>query len=206
MQMIYDFPFGPGRKWSSSMGWVNRIIDGWSVSAINRWQSGRVFELTGGNGGTFNQYDGGVIYTGITTQQLQEMLHIRKMPNGQVFYFPASLIGTNGAANTAFLRSCNTPGAFCQRSHMYGPMFYRADISVIKSFRITEGIKVEYRAEFLNAFNNINFFYPGSETTSVPGSNVVTTTFGRVTNAFRDVSTTDDNGGRIIQMVLRVNF
>jgi hypothetical protein len=85
-------------------------------------------------------------------------------------------------------------------------MFYRADISVIKNFKITERIKLQYRAEFLNAFNNINFFFPGSETTSVPSTTITTTSFGRVTNAFRDVSTTDDNGGRIIQMVLRINF
>jgi hypothetical protein len=207
-QGIYDFPFGPGRKWSSEHGWLNRVIEQWSVSVIQRWQSGRVFELQSGNGGTFNSSDPGVIYTGVNAEQLQSMLEIRTTPGGQVFYWPASLIGTSGAANTSFIRSCNTPGAFCQRSFLYGPMFYRADISVIKGFRITEGIKVEYRAEFLNAFNNINFFFPGSETTSVPATavNPGNTSFGRVTNAFRDVSTTDDNGGRIIQMVLRINF
>jgi hypothetical protein len=206
MQLIYELPFGAGKRWNFGPGWTNHVIGGWEISAINRWQSGRVFLLTSGNGGTFNSSDPGVQLVGITAQQIQEMLHIRKMPNGQVFYFPASLIASNGAANSAFIRSCSTPGQLCERPFLYGPMFYRADISVIKNFKITERIKLQYRAEFLNAFNNINFFFPGNETTSVPSTTITTTSFGRVTNAFRDVSTTDDNGGRIIQMVLRINF
>ncbi len=206
MQLIYEMPFGAGKRWSSSQGWVNQVIGGWEISAIQRWQSGRILLLTSGQGGTVNQYDGGVMLNGITTQQIQSMLQIRKTPTGQVFYFPASLIGSDGRANTTFIRPCNTPGAFCQRPFLYGPMFYRADISVIKSFKITERVRLQYRAEFLNAFNNINFFYPGSETTSVPTASVSSTSFGTVTNAFRDVSTTDDNGGRIIQMVFRINF
>jgi len=208
MQMIYELPFGNGKHWSSSQGWVNQVIGGWEVSAIHRWQSGRVFLLTSGlgNAATFNQNDAGINLVGITTQQLQSMLHIRKTPTGQVYYFPASLIASNGTANSAFLQPCNTPGQFCQRPFLYGPMFYRADISIIKNIKIWEKVRLEYRAEFLNAFNNINFFYPGSETTSVPTAAVSGSTFGQVTNAFRDVSTTDDNGGRIIQMVLRIHF
>jgi hypothetical protein len=206
MQSIYELPFGAGKKWSSGAGWVNQIIGGWEVSAIQRWQSGRTFLLTSGLGGTASGADPGVILTGINAQQLQEMLEIRKTPNGQVFYFPASLIAANGTANTSFIRPCNTPGALCQRVFLYGPMFYRADISIIKNIKIWEKVRFEYRAEFLNAFNNINFFFPGSETTSVPSTSVSGTTFGRVTNAYRDVSTTDDNGGRIIQMVLRIHF
>ncbi len=208
MQMIYEMPFGAGKKWSSSQGWVNQIIGGWEVSAIQRWQSGRIFLINSGlaNGATFNQNDPGVELVGITTQQLQSMLQIRKTPTGQVFYFPASLIASNGQANSAFIRPCSTPGAFCQRPFLYGPMFYRADISIIKNIKIWEKVRLEYRAEFLNAFNNINFFYPGSETTSVPVASAAAGGFGQVTNAFRDVSTTDDNGGRIIQMVLRIHF
>jgi hypothetical protein len=31
-------------------------------------------------------------------------------------------------------------------------------------------------------------------------------TFGRITQAYRDISTTNDPGGRIIQFVGRINF
>jgi hypothetical protein len=204
---IYSLPFGPGRKWNSSHGWVNRFIEGWEISAVNRWQSGRVFQLTSGNSfRTVNGGEAGVILAGITPKQIQDSLNIRKLPTGQVYFFPASLIGSNGQANTTFIKPCNTPGKLCSKIFLYGPSFFRADINVVKKIRITERIEMEYRAEFLNAFNNINFFFPGSETTSVATSAITGTSFGQVTNAFRDVSTTDDNGGRIIQMVLRIRF
>jgi hypothetical protein len=206
LQLIYEMPFGPGRRWSSSQGWLNRIIEGWEINTITRWQSGRVFNLSGGLGGTFNGSDGGVELIGITAQQIQESLQIRKEPNGQVFWFPAEMIGADGRANTAIMRPCQTAGQFCQRLFLYGPSFFRADWSVVKRTRITEKVNIEYRAEFLNAFNNINFFFGGGAATTVAGTNLRSTSFGRVFDAYQDTSTTDDPGGRLIQMVLRINF
>jgi hypothetical protein len=207
INFIYSFPFGPGRKWSSSHGWLNRVIEGWELSGINRWRSGRVFRLSsGGNNLTLNAADPGVILTGITPQQIQSSFSIRKLSNGQVFWVPAALIGSGGAANTTFIKPCNTPGELCQRVYLYGPTFFRTDVNVVKKIKIYERYEIEYRAEFLNAFNNINFIFPGSETSTASDVSVAGTTFGRVTNSFRDVNSTDDNGGRIIQMVLRVRF
>jgi hypothetical protein len=204
INLMYSFPFGPGRKWNSSHAWINRLIEHWEVSAINRWQSGGVFQLTsGGDFLTFNQNDPGVILKGITPKQIQSSLSIRKLPTGQVFYFPAALIGSNGQANTSFIAPCNTAGKLCQKVSLYGPQFFRADINVAKKFKIFERYEFEYRAEFLNAFNNINFLATGQGggSTSITG-----TTFGRVTSAFQDPNSTDDFGGRIIQMMIRVRF
>lgn len=204
---IYELPFGPGRRWSTGNGIIDRVIGGWQVSSINRLQSGRVFLLTSGKGGTVNQNDPGVILNGITPKQLQGMLGVRVVGN-QVVYFPDSLLsgGLGGSVNTSFIQPCNTPGQLCQRVFLTGPGFYRADISVGKKTNITERVNFEMRAEALNAFNNVNFFFPGDETTSVPTVNVSSTNFAKITNAFRDANTTDDNGGRILQLVVRVNF
>jgi len=203
---IYEFPFGPGHKWSTSNGFANRIIGGWEVSSIHRWQSGRVFLLQSGFGGTTNQNDPGVVLNGIARNQLQDMLGAQKMPNGQVFYFPSSLIARDGTANSAFIAPCTTPGKLCNRIFLTGPRFYRADFSLIKKTTITERANLEMRAEALNAFNNINFFFPGGVTNSVPVVSITSTSFARITNAFQDPNTTDDNGGRILQLVLRFNF
>ncbi len=209
LNMIYSMPFGPGRKWNSSHAWVNRIAEGWEISAVNRWQSGRVFQLTsGGNNLTLNQNDPGVVLNGITVKQIQNSLSIRKLPTSVVYYFPASLISATGTSNTAFIAPCTTAGKLCQKVFLYGPQFFRADINVVKKFKIFERYELEYRAEFLNAFNNINFLYPGTETTVGGSSSVTGTTFGQVLTggSYRDVNGNDDNGGRIIQMVLRVRF
>ena len=203
---IYELPFGPGRRWSTGSGILNRLIGGWQVSSINRLQSGRVFLLTSGQGGTTNQNDPGVVLNGITPSQLQSMLGPNKLANGRVFYFPSSLISGTGTANPSVIAPCTTPGQLCQRVFLTGPHFYRADISLAKKTSITERFNIELRAEALNAFNNANFFFPNDEATSVNTVSVSSSSFGRITNAFRDPNTTDDNGGRILQLVFRINF
>ncbi len=68
---------------------------------------------------------------------------------------------------------------------------------MIKRVNFSERVNFELRAEFLNAFNNINFRATASSTAF---------TSGRVTTAYRDVSTTNDTGGRMLQFVARINF
>ncbi len=203
---IYELPFGPGHRWSTSNGFANRVIGGWQVSSIHRLQSGRNFLLTGGLGGTLNQNDSGVVLNGITVNQLQSMLGVRKTADGKVFYFPANLIAANGAADPGTIAPCSTAGQLCKRVFLTGPRFYRADFSLAKKTNITERVNFEIRAEALNAFNTINFFFPNDAATSVNPVSVTGTTFGRITNAFQDPNTTDDNGGRIVQLVFRINF
>jgi hypothetical protein len=63
------------------------------------------------------------------------------------------------------------------------------------------------RGEFLNAFNNINFWVGrGSTTEAATVTPSSAATFGQTTQAFQDVSTTNDPGGRLVQFVLRINF
>jgi hypothetical protein len=62
------------------------------------------------------------------------------------------------------------------------------------------------RLEYLNAFNNINF-QPGASGNDVNQlGNLTTSSFGRLTSAYQDLSTTNDPGGRVGQLVLRINF
>jgi hypothetical protein len=87
----------------------------------------------------------------------------------------------------------------CAPRHHYfrGPMFMKFDLSLVKQIRFSERRSFELRGEFLNAFNQINFY--GSDT-------VGGLTSGQVTSAFRDESNSQDPGGRLIQIVLRFNF
>lgn len=209
---IYELPFGPGRKWSTGNGFLNRLIGGWQVSSIQRLQSGRVFLLTSGLGSTglgatLNQNDAGVNLVGITPSQLQSMLGTRVASNGNVLYFPSSLVNDNGALlPNGPIQPCKTAGQLCQRVFLTGPGFYNADISIGKKTSITEQVNFELRAEMLDAFNNANFLFPGDAATSVNTAAISSASFGRVTNAFQDPNTVDFNGGRTIQLVFRINF
>ncbi|MGH9767279.1 MAG: hypothetical protein ACREAB_07575, partial [Blastocatellia bacterium] len=87
-----------------------------------------------------------------------------------------------------------------QNVNAYGPRFTRFDLSVVKKTRISERLNFELRGEFLNAFNNANFFANTNLT------NFTSDNFGQVTSAYRDTSNTQDPGGRLVQIVARFNF
>jgi hypothetical protein len=79
-----------------------------------------------------------------------------------------------------------------------GPRFQRFDVSMVKRIRLTETKNLEFRGDFLNAFNNINFLGVACASGSA--------SCGQVTSAYTDISNTQDPGGRLIQLVLRINF
>ena len=88
---------------------------------------------------------------------------------------------------------CNTPDI-----NLNGPLFSRWDMRIKKRFPITGRLNVEFMAEVLNVFDNINFNhsvdYDDEEDTF------------RVTSAYTDINTTFDPGGRIGQLVWRINW
>ncbi|HEV8426837.1 MAG TPA: TonB-dependent receptor [Pyrinomonadaceae bacterium] len=87
-----------------------------------------------------------------------------------------------------------------------GPAFFRSDLSLVKKVRFNERMNLELRGEFLNAFNNINFLVgsAGNDLNTLGG--FTSSAFGRMTNAYQDLSTTNDPGGRLVQLVVRFNF
>jgi hypothetical protein len=90
---------------------------------------------------------------------------------------------------------------------MYGPDFFKFDATVVKRFRIGERRSVEFRVTALDVLNAPNFrvggFGADTVTVGVGGA-----TFGQMGNgsAYQDVSTTNDLGGRQIDLMLRINF
>jgi hypothetical protein len=221
---IYELPFGAGRKFDyrGPAGVIGKVIEGWQTDGIIRWQSGRVFPLVSGRA-TVNQFDSGVNLVGMSAKDLQKMLKINKDPaaatRGSVFWLPDDVIQNSliafglrpGTPTGRFIAPASTPGQFGSFIYLYGPSFFRADLSLVKKTRISEKSDVEFRVEFLNAFNHTNFLIGNVGAGDISNTdantvNVGTLTFGQTTHAYRDVSTTNDPGGRLLQMVLRINF
>jgi hypothetical protein len=217
---LYELPFGPKKRWSSSNRVVNQLIGGWEFLTQNRWQTGRPALLVGGLGGTFNQNDGGVQLNGITMSQLQSEVGVYKTSSpapGAVWYIPQNLLGSQGqGVNTSAISPCMTAGQFCGRDFLYGPHFFRSDWSMIKITNLTEKVKLELRVEFLNAFNNANFLWgdaygisgysAGASFFSTVTGNLQNPAFGRIFTAYQDLDSTADPGGRTVQLVGRISF
>jgi hypothetical protein len=75
------------------------------------------------------------------------------------------------------------------RNNVRAPAFFQFDAGLHKDFRVTEGSRVEFRAEAFNAFNRTNF--------NAPNSN-------RSANGFGTITSTQP--AREIQLALRFVF
>ncbi len=210
MNWMYDLPFGPGKMFApSTNGVLSRIIGGWTLDGVARIQSGPAIQLTTGssstNGrGTLSQFDGGVLPM-VPVSQLQSMAHIHKLPNGVVTLVDSDLIGADGRANPAYLQVASTPGQLGYNVFLYGPPLVRLDSSIVKRTRINERFNMELRAQVLNVLNAVNFM-ACSASSSTCSLNITSTTFGQTTNYYQDFNGSQDPGGRVIELVVRLNF
>jgi hypothetical protein len=154
-----DLPFGKGRQFANSSGWLDRIVGGWSVGTIVTYQTGFPFRVTGGYQTFNNLADGGVNLNGVTRSQLQNAVGVYHVPgstttsyiNPQYLANPAL---PGGGANTAFITANTTPGVFNPPLILYGPRGFYDDISISKTIAITERWKFIFQSQFLNAFNH----------------------------------------------------
>ncbi len=207
-QLIYDLPFGNGRKWLNSGAALNKVVGGWQIGTVTRLQSGTPILITGGIGGTFNQNESGVTLTGITPDQIQSSLKVSttELP-GAVLYFPAKLLDpTLSEPNSSFFAPCSTPGQLCSKVYVWGPHFFKADVSLTKITKITERVNFEMRLEALNVFNNPNFYYACGVSASPCSISLQTPQFGNIVGDYSDFNSTQDPGGRVLQLVGRINF
>jgi len=58
----------------------------------------------------------------------------------------------------------------------------------------------------ISPFNNINFKVGSQTAEATSVTNFSGATFGQTTAAYQDLSTTNDVGGRMVQIVVRINF
>ncbi len=174
----WELPFGAGHRWSSGNGVVQRVIGGWSISGITRWQQGRTFRLVS-NRLTLNQRTAGVVLNGITAKELQKMISVRPGASGStVFFVKQQLIGPDGRANPEFLQSPATPGDLGEYVFLRGPATFLTDLALLKDIDFTGGVRMSIWIEALNALNNTNFLVGGPPG---PDVDINSTTFGQTT-------------------------
>ena len=214
---IFELPVGRGQKlFGNAPGWADRFLGGWEFDGAARIQSGQLYNF------------GNVNLVGMTAADLQKEFKLRFNDDAKIVYIlPQDIIdntirafnvsatsangyGTLGAPTGRYIAPANNRNCLqvysgqCAPQNIFvtGPAFARYDLSVVKRTKITEKVNFELRGEFLNAFNNINFFNP----TGAAFTGLSSLTFGQVTTAYADSSNTNDPGGRIIQLVARFNF
>jgi hypothetical protein len=163
MNTLYELPFGPGKRWLAS-GFAGRMLGGWRLSGIQIYSSGFPLPLTrnaplpifnGRNGAVITSYDGLRAATGSNGFD----------PNAGLFYnpaaFPAQPVGVLGNATRFNPKVRAFPNV-------------NENLSLGKSFSLTERFRLDFGAEAFNIFNGVVF---GS-----PTGNVNSNSFGLVTS------------------------
>lgn len=208
--VIYDLPFGPGRRWANGNRWWKHVIGGWQVGSIFNIFSGDPLGVFAGGALTLNNYDDN---TAVSYGDVQRHLG-KPTRTGQGVIFFQNLVQTPdpinatipvaGVRNRATLRAIRvgsaegpllfsnpasgTLGTMNQR-FLYGPMTFRFDANVIKTVRLTEQMNLQFNAIFENATNSPQW--------GAPNLNINDLNFGRITSA---------GGNRIIVVGGRFNF
>ena len=81
-----------------------------------------------------------------------------------------------------------------------GPGYFDADIGLMKNFHFTEATYLQFRTDFLNAFNNVNLGHPNTG-----WSNSATSTFGQIGPAATGGAAASQPA-RNIQFAMKVYF
>ena len=171
----------PGPK----SGLLRTLLGGWEFNPLMTWQSGFPFTVTSGVDNSFSgigsdraDYLGGgsaqLGYGRTHGQEVLEWFDITK--------FGPNALGTFGSSGRYILR---------------GPRFFNTDLGILKGMRITERVNLQFRAEFFDLFNNVNF--------QLPNSNMSSAQVGRITAVVAD-SFGLPNSERIVQFGLKLSF
>jgi hypothetical protein len=156
---LYELPFGKGKMFLSNLSRSgNAFIGGWSLTGIYTLQSGFWFTPS----------------TSINTAGIESgTLRPDRLTNGNLASGQRTRLHWFDTA--AFVQ----PGAYlfgnAGRNILEGPGLKNFDLGLSKNTLITERQTLQFRAEFFNAWNNVNF--------GLPASNVAAGNVGTISSA-----------------------
>ena len=216
---LYELPFGRGQRFGTNMNPIlNGVVGNWEFSGSGRVQV-RDLRIEG------------VRLVGMSEDDLRDAFEIRTVRNPEtgaitVWNLPQDIIdntrrafatdpssptgySADGVPTGRYLAPPSTPECLAlnigdcgtpRNLYVRGPIFTRFDMSFKKRFPLGGRANFELQFDVLNVFDNINFtpqFNPE------PGGTAVAF---QTTAAYTDINTTYDPGGRIGQIVWRINW
>jgi hypothetical protein len=181
LSYVLDLPVGKGKKFLPGVtGLADKLISGWGINGLTTFQDGFPLgfvaspNLTGFNTGLRPNVAAGCNKTisGSATSRLSEWF------NTSCFSVPGAFTFGSESRTDPNLRSQGIDNF---------------DIAAFKRTAITERFNLEFRAEFFNLFNRVQFGYPNTTATTAANA-----TFGVVTSQL--------NSPRLIQLALRLRY
>ena len=193
----YDLPVGRGQKFGHDVNSIaDQVIGHWQLGGIVSLHTGNAITPTIGFQDTANTAGAGGLFASERPACLgapsypEQLVHSTTTASG--VFVPGYVQWFD--PSTFAIPAQNTFGN-CSNGVIRGPRYADVDMSIHKSFPITEGKRLEFRTEFINLFNHpILNFGPALTGYECSGTSVV----GGLTPCSID-KTTNTNFGQISQ-------
>lgn len=148
LSYVYDLPFGRGRAFGgNASGVANQIIGNWQMTGVLSAATGNYYTATDINnisgsdcGGTVGYYCSRPTLVG--------------NPNARPCV-PGTLFNTCAFVDNTNLGTFGDAG----RNIIEGPGYTTWDTSLVKQFPLNERMHLEFRAEFFNILNHVNYLF-----------------------------------------------
>jgi hypothetical protein len=155
---VWDLPGGG----SGALRW---LASGWQWSGVMEYQSGRPFNIISGS----DRSQRGLGSTRDRAKLTGEPIAPPPGSDPLLWFNPAAF-------------AVNDIGTFgdVPKGYLYGPSFHSWNMGLFKNFRVNGGLNAQFRIEFFNIFNQVNFDIPGT----TPSDNriaVNSANFGKLT-------------------------
>jgi hypothetical protein len=151
---VYDLPVGKGRQYGNGMSKaLDAVVGGWQVSPILTLHTGFPLALYTGASDPTNTGSRGLRPDCNGTNTVWGRRPATAAQSGGIAWFDPS----NYSNPTTTFGTCGP-----QLGGLRGPGFYNWDLSLHKDFQMTERFKLQFRSDFLNAFNRVNLASPNT--------------------------------------------
>ena len=139
--------------YTSQQGAAGRLLGGWSVSGISYVQSGSPVTITAGQNTAYDGTNCAGTSRGDLVASPERSHSSRDDMLAQFFERNAFVLPQFGRYGTS------------GRGIFSGPALVTTDLAILKDIMVREGYRFQLRAEFANAFNQVNFSNPISTLT-----------------------------------------
>jgi len=180
---VYELPFGGGKRWAT---------DGASKAVLGGWQVNGIFSSFTGRQYTLYAPDTSLNMPGNTQTPDQIKATVEKIgcagPDPGCTFFDTS----------AFAPVTEVRFGTVGRNTMRGPGVVNMDLSLFRTFRLTEKLNLQFRAEAFNVSNSPHF--------NAPDSDVSSSDFGKITSTDDGYGTSAGGRSREIRFGLHLRF
>ncbi|MGO8787632.1 MAG: TonB-dependent receptor domain-containing protein [Terriglobia bacterium] len=175
---IYRFPH------AHVGGIADKFANGWEFTSIWNWHGGFPFSIFSGYDNSFSGV--GEDRADLTAANIQAAKLSPGRSHGQLIneWFNTSVFAPNAVGTFGNMG----------KNNLRGPGLFDTDWALLKNTKVTERVSIQFRAEFFNMFNSVNFGSP---------DNILTdTAFGQITST----AASPAGDPRILQFALKLQF